>query len=79
MVHIFSKETHVEKQNVIIPNERRYYLREITETVRNYHKKADEQVALARRLFQVEGAIESVKEREANGEILASLEAVKKI
>lgn len=74
----FSKETHVEKQNVIIPNERRYYLREITETVRNYHKKADEQVALARRLFQVEGAIEAVKEREANGEILASLEAVKK-
>lgn len=28
----------VEKQNVIIPPERRYYLREISETVRNYHK-----------------------------------------
>jgi isobutyryl-CoA mutase len=73
----FSKEALVEKQNIIIPNDRRYYLREITETVRNYHKKAEEQVALARRLFQVEGAIEAVKEREANSEILASLEALK--
>lgn len=73
----FSKEAHVEKQNVIIPNERRYYLREITETVRNYHKKAEEQVAFARRLFQVEGAIEALKERETNGEILSSLEALK--
>ncbi|EIJ80279.1 methylmalonyl-CoA mutase, large subunit [Bacillus methanolicus PB1] len=73
----YSKEAHVEKQNVIIPNDRRYYLREIAETVRSYHKKAEEQAALARRLFQVEGAIEAVKERETNEEILASLEALK--
>ena len=44
----FSKKTEVEKQNVIIPNERRYYLREIADTVRNYHKKAEEQAELAR-------------------------------
>ena len=37
-----------QKQNVIIPNDRRYYLREITETVRNYHKKSEQQVELAR-------------------------------
>src|SRR3954471_2127548 len=30
----FSKDAVVEKQNVIIPTDRRYYLREITETVR---------------------------------------------
>jgi methylmalonyl-CoA mutase len=71
------KADQVEKQNVIIPNERRHYLREITETVRNYHKKVDQQVNIARRLFQLEGAIEAVKERERNKEILTSLEALK--
>ncbi|MBA2872798.1 methylmalonyl-CoA mutase [Anoxybacillus calidus] len=71
------KVDQVEKQNVIIPNERRHYLREITETVRNYHKKVDQQVNIARRLFQLEGAIEAVKERERNKEILTSLEALK--
>ena len=49
----------VEKQNVIIPNDRRYYLREISETVRNYHKTAAEQVELARKLFQLDGAMEA--------------------
>lgn len=72
-----SKTAKVEKQNVIIPNDRRYYLREITDTVRGYHKKAEEQVELARRLFQLEGAISAVKERETNEEVLASLEALK--
>lgn len=73
----FSKNAKVEKQNIIIPNDRRYYLREISDTVRNYHKKAEEQVALARRLFQLEGAIEAVKEKETNSEVIASLEALK--
>lgn len=72
-----SKTAKVEKQNVIIPNDRRYYLREITDTVRGYHRKAEEQVELARRLFQLEGAISAVKERETNEEVLASLEALK--
>ena len=51
----FSKDAIVEKQNVIIPNDRRYYLREISETVRNYHRKAEEQANIARKLFQLEG------------------------
>jgi methylmalonyl-CoA mutase len=71
------KVDHVQKQNIIIPNERRHYLREITETVRNYHKKVDQQANIARRLFQLEGAIEAVKERERNEEVLASLETLK--
>ncbi len=49
-----------QKQDVIIPNDRRYYLREITDTVRNYHKKAAQQVELARKLYQLEGAIEAI-------------------
>ncbi|WNS75307.1 methylmalonyl-CoA mutase family protein [Bacillus sp. DTU_2020_1000418_1_SI_GHA_SEK_038] len=73
----FSKHALVEKQNVIIPNEQRYYLREISETVRGYHKKAEEQANLARKLFQLEGAILAVKEQEANEEVVASLEAIK--
>jgi methylmalonyl-CoA mutase len=73
----FSKSALVEKQNVIIPTDRRYYLREISETVRRYHQKAEEQANIARKLFQLEGAIEAVKETEANAEVLASLEAIK--
>ncbi|RLQ93480.1 fused isobutyryl-CoA mutase/GTPase IcmF [Falsibacillus albus] len=74
----FSKNVKVEKQNVIIPNNRRYYLREISDTVRNYHKDAEEQVRLARKMFQLEGAISAVNEKETNSEIAASLEALKK-
>lgn len=73
----FSKNEVVEKQNVIIPNDQRYYLREVSETVRGYHKKAEEQAELARKLFQLEGAILAVKEQEGNGEVLTSLEAIK--
>ncbi|PTY78137.1 methylmalonyl-CoA mutase [Heyndrickxia sporothermodurans] len=73
----FSKDALVEKQNVIIPNSRRYYLREISETVRNYHKKAEEQVRLARRLFQLEGALQAVREKETNDDVISSLEALK--
>jgi isobutyryl-CoA mutase len=72
----FSKQALVEKQNVIIPNEQRYYLREISETVRNYHKKAEQQANLARKLFQLEGAIVAVKEHGADEEVLVSLKAL---
>ncbi|KQL36984.1 fused isobutyryl-CoA mutase/GTPase IcmF [Psychrobacillus sp. FJAT-21963] len=65
-----------QKQNVIIPNDRRYYLREITDTVRGYHKKSEEQVAFARRLFQLEGAIDAVKEKAADDALVHSLESL---
>jgi isobutyryl-CoA mutase len=70
----FERNALVEKQNVIIPNDRRYYLREISETVRNYHKKAEHQVGFARKLFQLEGAIEAVKDQP---EIVSALEKIK--
>ncbi|QDQ01244.1 methylmalonyl-CoA mutase family protein [Lysinibacillus fusiformis] len=62
-----------QKQDVIIPNDRRYYLREITDTVRGYHKKTEQQVAFARRLFQLEGAIAIVKEKAPDDALVASL------
>lgn len=69
----FSKNALVEKQNVIIPTDRRYYLREISETVRGYHRKAEEQANIARKLFQLEGAIEAVSDTG----VITALEAVK--
>ncbi len=71
----FEKTADVQKQNVIIPNDRRYYLREISDTVRNYHKKAAEQVEIARKLFQISGTIESVKELD-NEDVLKALETL---
>lgn len=73
----FSTAALVEKQNVIIPNDRRYYLREITEAVRGHHRHATEQAELARRLFQLEGSIESVTEQGLGAEVVASLESLK--
>lgn len=65
-----------QKQNVIIPNDRRYYLREITDAVRGYHRKSEEQVGFARRLFQLEGAILQVKEKASDAALIQSLESL---
>lgn len=65
-----------QKQNVIIPNDRRYYLREISDTVRNYHKTAAEQVDIARRLFTLHGSIEAVK---ASGGDEATIQVLEKL
>ncbi|WP_379970692.1 fused isobutyryl-CoA mutase/GTPase IcmF [Ectobacillus sp. sgz5001026] len=56
------KPGKVEKQTVIIPNDRRYYLREIAQAVRGYHKQTNQQAELAERLFQLEGALHVVAE-----------------
>jgi methylmalonyl-CoA mutase len=64
----------VEKQNVIIPPERRYYLREISETVRNYHKQSEEQANAATKLFQVKGTVETLADQEGNEEVIRSLQ-----
>lgn len=65
-----------QKQNVIIPNDRVHYLREIASTIRDYHKKSAQQVDLARRLFQLEGAIEAVNEKSPDNALVASLESL---
>ena len=74
----FSKEADVEKQNVIIPNDRRYYLREISDTVRRYHSHAEQQAAIARRLFQIEGTIQMLRETGEDGAALKPLETLLK-
>ena len=47
---------------------RRHYLREISDTVRNYHQNAEEQVKYARKLFQLEGPL-SLRRKKVNGDI----------
>lgn len=73
----FSKNALVEKQSVIIPTERRYYLREISDAVRGYHKKAEEQANLARKLFQIEGTLAVIEETSAGQEVIKELEELK--
>ncbi|WP_164217609.1 fused isobutyryl-CoA mutase/GTPase IcmF [Virgibacillus sp. YIM 98842] len=56
----FERHVIAEKDNMIITNERRHYLREIAAHVRNYHKHAREQSDAARKLYQLEGAKEAI-------------------
>ncbi|MEK9197395.1 fused isobutyryl-CoA mutase/GTPase IcmF [Ureibacillus sp. 179-F W5.1 NHS] len=65
-----------QKQDVIIPNDRRYYLREIVDTVRNYHKQAAHQVELGRKLYQLEGAIAQVLENSPEDALVSSLQSL---
>lgn len=72
------KPGKVEKQNVIIPTDRRYYLREITDAVRNYHKRTEEQAKAAERLFQIEGAIQAIAEKDGDPQAAETLRAVRR-
>lgn len=74
----FSKKEKVVKQYVIIPNEQRSYLREAATAVRSYKRKAEEQADLARKLFQLEGAIQAVQEQSSpQDEVVSELERIK--
>jgi methylmalonyl-CoA mutase len=53
----------------LIPAERSTYLQDIANTVRNYRKFTEEQTAIARKLFQLHGAKEAVRE---SGEPMAA-------
>ncbi|WP_047983943.1 fused isobutyryl-CoA mutase/GTPase IcmF [Ornithinibacillus californiensis] len=61
----FDRHAISEKQNLIITNERRHYLREISSHVRNYHKLAKEQSEIARSLYQLHGALQLVDDEGA--------------
>ncbi|MGN1387956.1 MAG: fused isobutyryl-CoA mutase/GTPase IcmF [Bacillus sp. (in: firmicutes)] len=73
----FSKIGVVEKQNVIIPNDRRYYLREIADTVHQYKEKAEQQAAIASRLYQVEGALQEILKTEQNEPLVMSMQKIR--
>lgn len=54
----FERNIIAEKQNMIITNERRHYLREIATHVKNYHQHTETQSHIARKLYQLEGTKE---------------------
>ncbi|MFC4768107.1 fused isobutyryl-CoA mutase/GTPase IcmF [Effusibacillus consociatus] len=62
------------RKNYIVPPERTMYLADIVNTVRNYKKFTDEQVAIARKLFQLNGAKETLVHAGAETALLKSLD-----
>ena len=58
----FERHIIAEKQNRIITNERRDYLREISQHVRGYHHHTKKQSEIAQRLYQLTGAKELLAE-----------------
>lgn len=56
------------KQNVIIPPEREQYLQDIAQTVRSHHQFTEDQEALARKAFQLEGSIQALQASESADE-----------
>ncbi|WP_163969476.1 fused isobutyryl-CoA mutase/GTPase IcmF [Oceanobacillus halotolerans] len=61
----FDRHVIAEKQNLIITNERRHYLREIASHVRNYHKNARNQSDIARKLYQLKGTKALIEDESA--------------
>lgn len=60
----FERNRIAEKHNRIIPNDRRHYLREIADYVRKYHEDAEKQSTIARKLYQLDGAIKTIEHEE---------------
>ncbi|WP_216829977.1 fused isobutyryl-CoA mutase/GTPase IcmF [Alkalihalobacterium elongatum] len=68
----------VVKKNLIIPPNRTHYLREIVQSIRDYKQVTEEQVQVARKLFQITGTIEALQEvGNADESIIAQLEQTK--
>ena len=65
-----------EKQNVIIPTDRVYYLREISNTVREYHQKSAVQEELARKYFQLEGSINALQDADMDDVHVSTLQSL---
>ena len=65
----FERVSKVEKQNVIIPNERQQYLRDISMAVRDYHKQTENQADKARKLYQLKGTLDQLEQGEAKASI----------
>lgn len=72
----FSKEGHTKEtttKSQIIPPKRVRYLAEIAENNRGYDQWVNEQVTIASKLYQIQGALETV-----SGEVAVGLQEVKK-
>jgi methylmalonyl-CoA mutase len=63
-----------DRKRAIIPPERSQYLLDVVNTVRNYHQRVKRQVQIARRAYQLKGAMDAVKERAADPSVVDALE-----
>ncbi|WCK54378.1 methylmalonyl-CoA mutase family protein [Aneurinibacillus sp. Ricciae_BoGa-3] len=70
-------ENQVSKKQYVIPADRVNYLGEIVNTVREYKRQTAEQVAIARKLFQLKGTKEEFSRREGGmaEELLKQIDA----
>ncbi|MEO0140367.1 MAG: fused isobutyryl-CoA mutase/GTPase IcmF [candidate division WOR-3 bacterium] len=66
------------KDYTIIPRDRENYLSEIAKTVRDYKRRGREQVAIARRLYQLDGAIRASSENSVPAEVIEHLRKLRK-
>ncbi|WP_067728478.1 fused isobutyryl-CoA mutase/GTPase IcmF [Oceanobacillus damuensis] len=60
----FDRNIISEKQNSIITNDRRHYLREIAGHIRSYHQRVEKQSTIATKLYQLEGTKEVLEDAE---------------
>ncbi len=58
------KDDEIKLRNAIIPPDQIQYLREISQTVKNYHEETEKEVKKARRWFQIEGTLNALEEHE---------------
>lgn len=71
----FERNTIAEKQNQIITNERRHYLREIGTHIRNYQEDTKKESDTARTLYQLEGAKEALDDEAGVNAIDSAIES----
>jgi isobutyryl-CoA mutase len=65
-----------DRKRAIIPGDREQYLRDIVNTVRNYKQRVAKQVSLARKAYQLKGAMKVVQESSPGADVTAVLEKV---
>jgi len=59
----FNEKKDLSEKIYIIPPNRTRYLSEISETVRNYNKQAEKQAEIARKMYQLQGAMDILNEQ----------------
>src|SRR5690625_2749773 len=64
-----------EERKTVIPNDRIHYLREISSTVRNYHKRVEEQSDVARKLYQLNGTKEIIEDENTQNTLNNTIQA----
>src|SRR5699024_9029111 len=64
----------VSNRTAIIPNDRIHYLREISNTVREYHKDVEKQRSMASSLYQLSGSLKIIEDEQVKEAIQQQIE-----